>query len=363
MPPAIQRAVIYLGAHLMPDRLAHEVDRAKQRFWIGTVLAILCLWSSTHSDSPSQLEQVVPYLCALYACLSVLYMRMLQARPDGFVLTQYFFLCLDPVLSVFGLFGAPQVLAAFNPLVMVQIVRSGIRYGHRVMHLSWFLSVLAAAVLFPASTYWMKDEPALTRSFALMLAVTPLLFGPLVKHLHLLTRDLRDASTSDPLTGLGNRRMLAERLRLAQERAQRDKTMLAVMVFDLDNFKAVNDTLGHTTGDHLLEATAAALRRKSRNGDFLARVGGDEFVLLAEGLSASDGPSQAQRIADSLVETVRTVSEQVCPTIKVGTSVGVHCWVHGRNPAPHSSDLLDIADRAMYSAKRAGKGRVVMATA
>jgi diguanylate cyclase (GGDEF)-like protein len=190
---------------------------------------------------------------------------------------------------------------------------------------------------------------------------TPLLFVPLIDKLHSMTEELRQAATSDQLTGLGNRRMLSEHLRLARERCIRDASMLAVLYIDLDNFKQVNDTLGHNIGDALLELIAKRLKKNCRSGDFLARVGGDEFVLLVEGLSKQTGTTQAEEIAKKLVATVQDCASEVAPRAGVSASVGIRCWT----PDPHAmdhDDLIDEADRAMYSAKRAGKSRVTLSS-
>jgi len=355
-----QNFLIFFGAHSGQQRVAHERDRSTQRLWIAGAVSVLTMWGSYTSVDRSLLLLCMPYVCAIYGTLSLIYSRLLVVRPSGYVLAQYAFIVFDPLLTVVALVAAPTVCAPLNPLLTVQIVRCGIRYGVRIMWLSWASAVFGAALLLPASEFWMSQEQ-LTRSFILMLAITPLLFGPLISRLHIVTGELRVAATSDPLTGLGNRRMLADHLRLAQERAQRDSTMLSVMVLDLDNFKAVNDTLGHTTGDHLLERVASAIKRSSRAGDFLARVGGDEFVLLAEGLSTKDGVAQAEQIAAKLISTVQAVASEVCPTISVSASVGVNCWIYDRAATTSDAELVDHADRAMYSAKRGGKGRFVVA--
>jgi diguanylate cyclase (GGDEF)-like protein len=356
-----QTLLTYFGAHSIQHRDAHERDRAVQRAWITIGISILTMWASYTTSHRSLVLLSTSYLSAFYAAASLVYLRSIQARPAGQVLAQYLFIVLDPALTVLALVAAPTVLAPLNPLLMVQIVRCGLRFGSRTMWLAWGATVLMCAALFPSSDFWMAEEQ-LMRSFVAMLAITPILFGPLIARLHQVTGELTAAATSDPLTGLGNRRMLSEHLRFAQARAQRDNSMLALLAVDLDNFKAVNDTLGHSTGDHLLEVVASSIKRGCRAGDFLARTGGDEFVLLAEGLSAKDGSSQAAQIAAKVISTVESAAAHACPTIKVTASVGVHCWIHDdRANAATESDLLDLADRAMYKAKRAGKARFVFA--
>ncbi len=147
----------------------------------------------------------------------------------------------------------------------------------------------------------------------------------------------------DPLTGLPNRTLLADRLRLALSRLQRTDTLLAVLFLDLDGFKAVNDTLGHAAGDQFLVEVAHRLRGVLRGGDTAARLGGDEFVVLCE----VAGPAEAQLVAERVVEQVPG-----------GVSVGVALASDGdEDPAA----LLRAADAAMYVVKRSGGGRSELA--
>ena len=118
-------------------------------------------------------------------------------------------------------------------------------------------------------------------------------------------RELRHSSLHDSLTGLPNRTLLEERLDYAAHQAESDR-MLAVLFVDLDGFKAVNDRFGHQLGDRLLKAVASRLAETARPGDTLARLSGDEFAILCEGLSTADeGESVAERIARLITSIVR----------------------------------------------------------
>jgi diguanylate cyclase (GGDEF)-like protein len=150
----------------------------------------------------------------------------------------------------------------------------------------------------------------------------------------------------DALTGLPNRLLLQERLLHAAARATRSRTPAAVLFVDLDGFKAVNDLHGHRVGDQVLCAVASRLSHALRAGDTLARVGGDEFVLLCEDLTeATDGELIAARIRSSLAAPfVLTEAE-----ISISASVGVAYSGPGRDV---SEQLVADADAAMYEAKR-----------
>ena len=155
----------------------------------------------------------------------------------------------------------------------------------------------------------------------------------------------------DPLTGLPNRDLLVQRLEAALPRAARDQTSLAVLMIDLDEFKAVNDSFGHHTGDELLCQIAPRLRAAARPQDVVARLGGDEFVVLCEGLSGPwDALDAARRLGGAWTEPFRLGDESVY----VSGSTGIALARHGR---AESGALLREADAAMYRAKAGGRGQ------
>ncbi|WP_295822289.1 EAL domain-containing protein [uncultured Deinococcus sp.] len=170
--------------------------------------------------------------------------------------------------------------------------------------------------------------------------------------LHQLNARLAHDAHHDALTGLPNRTMLMERLGQELARAQRTGTQLAVMFVDLDDFKGVNDSLGHAVGDGLLQEVARRLTAVMRPSDVVARMGGDEFVILAPDLISEH---HASRIARRVQEAILT------PLFIGGLSVGVGCSV-GISVCPQdgerTDDLLRQADMAMYAIKKRGKNAV-----
>ena len=152
----------------------------------------------------------------------------------------------------------------------------------------------------------------------------------------------------DPLTGLANRTLFLDRVEHAIARADRGEHV-AVLFVDLDDFKLVNDRLGHAQGDALLAAVADRLRLATRTSDTVARLGGDEFAVLLEAMSTEyDANAAAARVTSSLQSPVRIGSQDVT----VSASIGV-AYTRG---AERVDELLQNADLAMYRAKRAGKG-------
>jgi diguanylate cyclase (GGDEF)-like protein len=144
----------------------------------------------------------------------------------------------------------------------------------------------------------------------------------------------------DPLTGLPNRALLSDRLRLALSRLRRTQTCLAVLFLDLDGFKAINDSLGHAAGDAFLIEVAERLRGVLRGGDTAARLGGDEFVVLCEDVAG--------------VDETRGIAARVVEQVPGRVSVGVALAVDGTEDP---GALVRAADAAMYVVKRAGGGR------
>ncbi len=162
-------------------------------------------------------------------------------------------------------------------------------------------------------------------------------------------------AASDPLTGLLNRRAVFDRLEAAVALARRTGHGLALALLDLDGFKAVNDRYGHGVGDGLLLQVAAALEGASRDHDLVARVGGDEFVVLWQATPPEGAMIAAERTWQAVTRPY-TVTEPHAPgttLVELGASLGVACFPHD---AEDAVGLLRAADVAMYQAKGAGGG-------
>jgi len=160
---------------------------------------------------------------------------------------------------------------------------------------------------------------------------------------------IRYMAGHDNLTGLPNRTLFKDRLETAQNTAIRNKKKLAIMFIDLDGFKAVNDTFGHKAGDLLLQEIAQRLEAAVRKADTVARVGGDEFIVLLNGIECScDAELVAKKILLSLGQPICLTDN----TAKVGASIGISIFPdHGDN----TEKLITYADDAMYGIKKSGK--------
>jgi diguanylate cyclase (GGDEF)-like protein len=167
--------------------------------------------------------------------------------------------------------------------------------------------------------------------------------------------ELAFMATHDALTGLPNRTLILDRVEQMLVRARRNQTPVAALFIDLDNFKGINDTLGHGVGDRLLCAVAARLEGVVRDIDALGRLGGDEFVVVAEGMSLAAGPELiAERLLSALAQPFKlkgAESTRLVVTASVGVAMG---------DRPTAEELLRDADIAMYRAKWEGKNGYVV---
>lgn len=217
----------------------------------------------------------------------------------------------------------------------------------------WSGDRLLGTLNFSASTPHHLDPPEV-EFLALLCEQAVLALDWLTLH-----RELRDANaalaraaTHDALTGLPNRVLFHDRLAQALARAQRTDGAVAVLFIDLDDFKAVNDSLGHEVGDRLLQVVAERLQRNLRQGDTVARMGGDEFtVVLADVVGETEAADVAERLRVAVRQPVELAGQQLTPTASIGVA-------HGAAAVVSAAGLLRTADLAMYQAKARGKARV-----
>ncbi len=174
-----------------------------------------------------------------------------------------------------------------------------------------------------------------------------------VKAIYKYTKDLEHYATRDPLTDLYNQRMFWELLGYEVGRSKRHGQKFAVMMLDMDNFKTVNDRFGHHYGDKFLQEFAKLLHNAVRDGDLLARYGGDEFCIILPEADDTQAHMVAQRIAELLENADITTPDgnKLKPTTSIGIAISP---THGDNPR----DLFLVADNMMYKAKKSGKNAI-----
>jgi diguanylate cyclase (GGDEF)-like protein len=200
---------------------------------------------------------------------------------------------------------------------------------------------------------WSNDptKPVMFMGVCVSVTLTAVVVTLLREHLTTAIGQLAEASATDYLTGLLNRRAFDADLRQQIDRANRSGLPLALALFDLDHFKQVNDRFGHAAGDQALCDFAALLRRQQRGGDTLARIGGEEFAVVLFGVGPDDARVFAERIGHAL-QKLSTLDGTA-----LSASAGVASLGEGEQTP---SALLVAADRALYAAKTAGRRRVAV---
>lgn len=165
---------------------------------------------------------------------------------------------------------------------------------------------------------------------------------------------LKNLAAHDELTGVGNRRDLNTHLDQECAAFKRFGLPASIAVFDLDNFKEVNDRYGHAAGDEVIRAFAQIIRREMRAVDYVARFGGDEFVLLLKGITADAAQAPLGRIRDAVLAHPWSA---LVPGVALTTSIGVASF----HPSESADDTFRRADKALYQAKLQGRNQIVVA--
>jgi diguanylate cyclase (GGDEF)-like protein len=328
-----------------PNQRLALITRALGAAW-PLQLVVTALWVLVPHDANAHEEWVI----ALTLAAAPLHLPLLLPRP--------------PALSRVGMNVASVV--AITQMAALVWASGGLSSGFALLTL-WYLPItvcalpsrdVAAHVALLAAgcttAVALDGSPPAPESglwgFAVIaiatLVVNTAMVGFLYGRLRATTESYQRRSAEDALTGLANRALLHERLDALDPRSSR-----AVLVIDVDGFKFVNDSLGHHAGDRLLVLVAERLARHARAGDLLARPGGDEFVLVADGIP-DDATALAlgRRLADSCLEPLSLDGEEV----EVSVTVGV-CHVAG---AASGEEALRDADLALYAAKTERRGSV-----
>src|SRR5947199_4435313 len=177
-------------------------------------------------------------------------------------------------------------------------------------------------------------------------------FGFLLMAIDRLRNEVADLALQDDLTGVGNRRHLLQRLTDECTRSDRSGETFALLVIDLDGFKAINDTHGHAAGDACLQHFTLMAQTRLRSGDLLARTGGDEFCVVLPVTTLREGAMIARRVLEACRQDAAGC---VGADVPIAASIGVAQWT--RQIGANSERLIAAADKALYGAKKDGKNR------
>jgi two-component system cell cycle response regulator len=167
-----------------------------------------------------------------------------------------------------------------------------------------------------------------------------------------LVSEARRLAATDALTGLMNRRAFLEAMDREKSRAERHTLPVSLLMLDVDHFKKVNDTYGHDAGDAVLRGIAAVLRKIARKSDFVARWGGEEFIVALAQTAEAGGRVAAERVRRAIAEATFTLSSG--ETLRATASIGLA----GATAAFNLEEVVARADRALYAAKARGRNRV-----
>ena len=165
--------------------------------------------------------------------------------------------------------------------------------------------------------------------------------------------EIAHLSNHDPLTGLPNVRLAHDRMTMACNHATRNRLRVALLFIDLDDFKDVNDSLGHEAGDQVLKIVAGRLREGIGASDTAARPGGDEFLVILNDVKEE---TSALTVAEALLTAIRRPMDCKNRQVIIGASIGLALFP---DPARTAEELLEMGDKAMYAAKKAGKNKIV----
>ena len=217
-----------------------------------------------------------------------------------------------------------------------------------------YLFRLLGGLIDPGDTFSFVSFTPLQSALSLALVFLSMAwnFGFLLMAMDRLRNEAADLALLDDLTGVGNRRQLVQRLSEECARSDRSGAPFALLVIDLDDFKAINDTHGHAAGDACLQHFTLMAQTRLRPGDVLARSGGDDFCIVLPSSTLREGAMIARRV----LEVCRADAElSMGSDIPISVSIGIAQWT--REIGPHPDRLIAAADHALYAAKNDGRNR------
>jgi len=212
---------------------------------------------------------------------------------------------------------------------------------------AWFFNVVTVLITVPIAWSVLEASSAI-RFTAVMIGVSLFAFLS-IREINILHEMLNRQAVTDKLTGLFNRSLLEHSLQQAIGRHQRSGAPMTLISFDIDRFKAINDTQGHDVGDRVLSGLGELLHKRTRSSDMVFRAGGEEFILLLHDTEESRGA----KVAETLRKEVKRAT--LLPDGQVTISVGVS----GLQPGMEVADWLKVCDEKLYRAKEEGRNRVV----
>jgi diguanylate cyclase (GGDEF)-like protein len=326
---------------------ARRAELEQLRYFIVAMFAAGALIPAiTLAFEPASPAQTIGFAAIAVAMAASGLVAFLVRPPRGWlfeVLALWATLLIGANIALMPTVGVMPVYLLW-PVVLVAYFSSlrvlGLAYG-------WSMVVLSAAIAINPPSFGVSDViVGMGSTLAIMGGIVHVVTQ---RHVRLRT-ELEVAATTDPLTGLLNRRAFLPWLEAAIERAREEGEPLSVVMLDLDHFKQINDRLGHFGGDRVLVSVAGAMRSESRAHDVLCRFGGEEVAVGLPGAGVVEARSYAARVAGALVMAGQA---EGCP---LTTSVGIAC-LSGESTV---ESFLHAADDALFAAKHAGRNRAAV---
>lgn len=265
---------------------------------------------------------------------------------------------LDQVGFAFALYHGGEVIAPVVWAPIVMAVGNGLRNGPAFARLSAMVGGVSVGLALWLSPYWHAGL-LVSEGMVLSIIVLPWYTVMLSEQIARAKREMQvraarfeSASRTDSLTGILNRAGFFHSLQKLMADVRDHGARSAVMLLDLDGFKAVNDACGHGIGDDVLIDVASRLTGCLRSSDTIARIGGDEFGVLVRGVA---GPDDMERIAQSIIETISDIAVPGHADLRLGVSIGV-CVLSDHEFLDETA-IMETADRLMYQAKKNGKNQ------
>lgn len=299
-------------------------------------------------------QQHMLYLVPAVLGISIGIFALILIWPQASPLRRIVGMVFDFGITSYFMYVMKQNGVMFFPVYLWVTIGNGLRYGTRYLYTAMCISLASFGIVLGSSAYW-RGQWGFSAGLLAGLVALPLYFSSLLKQLNRQHSELKKLyqqmarhATHDSLTGLPNRKHFHDQLADTIASAGREKQTFAVLYLDLDGFKIINDTLGHAAGDQIIADTARRLEQCVRKGDMVARVGGDEFVVLLRDIGSLD----VSRVAEKIIDALSTPYTLTTGSHFITTSIGV-----ARYPQDGADvhSLIHSADCAMYETKRSGK--------
>lgn len=340
----------------LPLNLGSELGHACFRL-AGTLVFCAYLVLATLTGHVTNLGNAIPGIAA-YLLFGAAWIGVVGLSILTYRIRRIVSIVLDQAVFAYALYEAGDVLAPVIWAPILMAIGNGLRNGPAYARLSSLIGGVSVALALLLSPHWSASRH-LTEGIVLAIIILPWYTLLLSEQIAQAKREMQQraarfesASRTDSLTGLMNRSGFFQCLQKLLDDVACNGNRSAVMLLDLDGFKAINDVCGHSAGDDVLKRVATCLRDCIDAADKVARIGGDEFGVLVT--NAAD-TGAVEHLAHALIEAVAAVRIAGQDDLHLGVSIGI-CLLPDDDCNDESS-VMELADRLMYQAKKSGKNQ------